>query len=150
MIDRNLPYRFLRGQPLKGPSTSIMVFLAFRPHENGLFGHQKHWSAESGPQSGLLKTPTFRLRVDGRKQRFSIDTMMSYIICWYHCVCSVRDAIVFQLFPGAFLCGQAKKIQIRCVWTRMSDTSEQDLIVFNLKNKNISTGKCGGLRIYGK
>ena len=35
---------------------------------------------------------------------------------------------------SAFLCGRAQKIQIRHVWTRISDTSEQNLIAFNLKN----------------
>ena len=35
---------------------------------------------------------------------------------------------------SAYLCEQAQKIQIRYVWTRISDTLEQDLIAFNLKN----------------
>ena len=52
---------------------------------------------------------------------------------------------------SAYLCEQAQKIQIRYVWTRISDTSEQDLIAFNLKNnKKISAGKCDGFRIYCK
>ena len=49
---------------------------------------------------------------------------------------------------SAFLCGREQKIQIRYVCTRISDTSEQDLIAFNLKNnKHISVGKCDGFRI---
>ena len=48
---------------------------------------------------------------------------------------------------SAYLCGRAQKIQIRYEWTRISDTSEQDLIAFNLKNKKISAGKCDGFRI---
>ena len=49
---------------------------------------------------------------------------------------------------SAYLCEQAQKIQIRYVCTRISDTSEQDLIAFNLKNnKHISVGKCDGFRI---
>ena len=35
---------------------------------------------------------------------------------------------------SAYLCEQAQKIQIRYVWTRISDTLEQDLIAFKLKN----------------
>ena len=48
---------------------------------------------------------------------------------------------------SAYLCERAQKIQIRYEWTRISDTSEQDLIAFNLKNKKISAGKCDGFRI---
>ena len=48
-----------------------------------------------------LKTPASRLRVDGRKLRFS-NMMMSPIIENYenyeNCACSVRDAIVFPSF----------------------------------------------------
>ena len=45
-----------------------------------------------------LKTPASRLRVDGRKQRFS-NMMISHIIENYeNCTCSVRDAIVFPSF----------------------------------------------------
>ena len=45
----------------------------------------------------------------------------------------------------AFLCGRAKKIQIRFVWTRISDTCGQGLIVFNFKrNQNNVAGKCHG------
>ena len=35
---------------------------------------------------------------------------------------------------SAYLCEQAQKIQIRYVWTRISDTLEQELIAFKLKN----------------
>ena len=35
---------------------------------------------------------------------------------------------------SAYLCEQAQKIQIRYVWTRISDTLEQHLIAFKLKN----------------
>ena len=94
-------------QEFKAPSTRIRVFLAFCPHENGLFGHQKHRSPESGPQSGLLKTSTFRLRVDGQKQRF-FNTTMSFRICQQHYVCSVRDATVFQSFQCFYVDGRKK------------------------------------------
>ena len=35
---------------------------------------------------------------------------------------------------SAYLCEQAQKIQKRYAWTRISDTLEQDLIAFKLKN----------------
>ena len=45
----------------------------------------------------FLKTLATRLRVDGRKQRFS-NTMVQHIIYYKHNACSVRDAIVFPVF----------------------------------------------------
>ena len=49
------------------------------------------------PEWRFLKTPAFRLRVDGRKRRF-LNTMMLYIICFQPDAFSITDAIVFCFF----------------------------------------------------
>ena len=53
--------------------------------------------SKRSPEWRFLKTPAFRLRVDGHKLRFS-NTMMPYILCFQLEACSVRDAIAFPLF----------------------------------------------------
>ena len=82
---------------------------------------------ENRPQSGdFLRTPAY-FRVDVRKRRFS-NTMMSYFIqpvpynsCY--CICSVKT----------FLCGLAKTIRVRHVWTRVISKTEKKLSVFKKK-----------------
>ena len=91
------------------------------------FRAPKTQAFENGPQSGdFLRTPAY-FRVDVRKRRFS-NTMMSYFIqpvpynsCY--CICSVKT----------FLCGLAKTIRVRHVWTRVFSKTEKKLSVF--KNK---------------
>ena len=46
-----------------------------------------------------------------------------------HCACSVNGCYRISIIL-AFLCGRAKKIQIRFVWMRISDTCGQGLIFF--------------------
>ena len=49
-----------------------------------------------------------------------------------HCACSVKGCYRISIIL-AFLCGREKKVQIRFVLTRISDTCGQGLIVFNIK-----------------
>ena len=85
---------------------STSFSLSSRPHVSGCFFflenevwptvHKYPVKSQRSP-----KTPASRLRVDGRKLRFS-NMMMSPIIENYenyeNCACSVRDAIVFPSF----------------------------------------------------
>ena len=50
-----------------------------------------------------------------------------------HCARSVNGCYRILIIL-AFLCGRAKKIEIRFVWMRISDTCGQGLITYNLKN----------------
>ena len=75
----------------------------------------------------VLKTLASCLRVDGRKRRFS-NTMMSWIIYYWHYACFVSDAFVFTLF--SFSRGRAKTIRIRCVWTRIFSETENKILLF--------------------
>ena len=61
--------------------TDIPPGLAHRPHISGENGHWKRIFSKtlSRVEIFAVKTPAFRLRVDGRKRRF-LNTMMSYII----------------------------------------------------------------------
>ena len=53
-----------------------------------------------------------RLRVNGRKRRFS-NTMMSFIFNYYHNACSVRDVIVFPLFTVSVWAGEKDSNKLR-------------------------------------
>ena len=48
-------------------------------------------------RSTMVMTPACRVRVDGRKRRFS-KPLISYVICYKNYACSVRDVIVFSAF----------------------------------------------------
>ena len=48
-------------------------------------------------RSTMVMTPACRIRVDGRKRRFS-KPLISYVICYKNYACSVRDVIVFSSF----------------------------------------------------
>ena len=65
----------------------------------------------------IFKNAGYSFACGRRKRRFS-NTMMLYIVYFWHDACSVRGAIVF---PSrlAFSCGRAKTIRIRCVWMRV-------------------------------
>ena len=69
------------------------------------------------PEWRLLKTPTSRLRVNGRKPRFS-SKMMSYIIYVQHDACFVRDSILIPLFQLLRVEGrkQFKYVTCGCVF----------------------------------
>ena len=68
-----------------------------------------------------LKTVATRLRVDGRKRKFS-STIMSSTIYFWHDACSVRNAIVFPLFSVFVWTGEKDSITLRakayCFWKR--------------------------------
>ena len=72
----------------------------------------------NGPKSGDFK------------RRHGMDEYRGFRM--QHCARSVNGCYRISIIL-AFLCGRAKKIQIRFVWTRISDTCGQGLIVFNFK-----------------
>ena len=100
-----------------------------------------------GPEMGFLwcvcdVSRTGRDRFSGSRTRGERERA----ILWVRASLSNEKRINFVEIIAT--CEQAQKIQIRYVWTRISDTLEQDLIAFNLKNnKKISAGKCDGFRI---
>ena len=92
--------------------------LAFRPHVVGIFGRQR---SRFSQMTQRVKTLENDVRMD-EYRGFRIQ----------HCACSLKGCYRIS-FILAFLCGREKKIQIRFVWTRISDTCGQGLIVFNFK-----------------
>ena len=69
----------------------------------------------------MVMTPACRVRVDGRKRRFS-KPLISYVICYKNYACSVRDVIVFM-------------------WTDESDSNTLRLNAYFLKTEKISVFK---------
>ena len=111
-------------------SEIYLSILAFRPHVIGTFWHQKRRFQQTVPGVETLKND---VRMD-EYRGFRIQ----------HCACFVNGCYRISIIL-AFLCGRAKKIQIRFVWTRISDTYGQGLIFFNFKrNQNNVGGKCHG------
>ena len=115
------------------PASSTRTRFLF---ENGIFfsglAHRQHVSGEThlfkrSPERRFLKTPAFRLRVDGHKQRFS-NTMMPYILCFQLEACSVRDAIVFP-FTSIVHCFSV------FVWTGENDSYTLRVGVYFLKTE---------------
>ena len=99
-------------------SEVCLSILAFRPHVIGIFGRRRRKFSQMVPRVEILEND---VRIDeyrGFRTR--------------HCACSVKGCYRISIIL-AFLCGRAKKIQIRFVWMRISDTCGQGLIVFNLK-----------------
>ena len=72
----------------------------------------------NGPKSGDFK------------RRHGMDEYRGFRM--QHCARSVNGCYRISIIL-AFLCGRAKKIQIRFVWMRISDTCGQGLIVVNFK-----------------
>ena len=66
-------------------------------------------------------------RVDILENDVRMDEYRGFRI--QHCACSVNGCYRISIIL-AFLCGRAKKIQIRFVWMRISDTCGQGLIFF--------------------
>ena len=99
-------------------SEIYLSMLAFRPHVIGIFGRRRRRFSQMVP------------RVEIAENDVRIDEYRGFRI--RHCACSVKGCYRISIIL-AFLCGRAKKIQIRFVWTRISDTCGQGLIVFNLK-----------------
>ena len=97
---------------------SEIYFLAFRPHVIGIFGRRRSRFSQMVQRVEILEND---VRMD-EYRGFRIQ----------HCACSVNGCYRISIIL-AFLCGRAKKIQIRFVWTRISDTCGQGLIVFNFK-----------------
>ena len=92
--------------------------LAFPPHVIGIFGRRRRRFSQMFQRVKILEND---VRID-EYRGFKIR----------HCACSVKGCYRISIIL-AFLCGRAKKIQIRFVWTRISDTCGQGLIVFNFK-----------------
>ena len=99
-------------------SEIYLSILAFRPHVIGIFGRRRSSFSQMVQRVEILETD---VRMD-EYRGFRIQ----------HCACSVNGCYRISIIL-AFLCGRAKKIQIRFVWMRISDTCGQGLIVVNFK-----------------
>ena len=99
-------------------SENCLSILAFRPHVIGIFGRRRSRFSQMVQRVEILENDVRIHEYRG----FSIR----------QCACSVKGCYRISIIL-AFLCGRAKKNQIRFVWTRISDTCGQGLIVFNFK-----------------
>ena len=113
-----------------------------RPPVSGYFQPSVHTKTaisgtkNTGPQKAVP-------RVDFWKRRLLVYVLTEenggFLIQWCHALYASSTRLPCKgcyriSITSAFLCGRAQKIQIRYVWTRISDTSQQDLIAFNLQN----------------
>ena len=111
---------------LRAPSTRIRMYiffkseiylstLAFRPHVVGIFGRRRSRFSQMVQRVEISENDVRMDEYRGfRKQ---------------HCACTLKGCYRIS-FILAFLCGRAKKIPMRFVWTRISDTCGQGLIFF--------------------
>ena len=99
-------------------SEVCLSILAFRPHVIGIFGRRRRRFSQMVQRVKILEND---VRID-EYRGFRIR----------HCACSVNGCYRISVIL-AFLCGRAKKIQIRFVWTRISDRT------FFLTSRGIKT-----------
>jgi len=107
--------------------TEIFSSVACRPHVSGENGHRNPCFLKRCPEWRFLKTLASRLRVGGRKRKFS-NMMMSYIIILLLALRMLCEGCYGISIVSAFSGGRAKKFPVRYVWTWIfSDTEEKNI-----------------------